>query len=124
MNFSETPEFQKDVKRLAKKWRSIPGDIEAVKPYLLPLYEFRADDVEVSVYRRDFFNGKRAAILHTTSTYEVIKMRLDVATLNRSDKVRIIFVAVKTEGTIRFIELYAKNEKDREDTKRIKKYLL
>lgn len=50
-------------------------------------------------------------------------MRLDVAAVGRSGKVRIIFVAVKTEAAITFIEMYAKNQKEREDTKRIKKYL-
>lgn len=123
MNFDETPEFKKDVKRLAKRWRSIPKDIENAKPYILPLYEYRADDVEVSIYREGFFGGKRAAILRNTLTGEVIKMRLDVAELGRNDKVRIVFVAIKTESTIRFIELYAKNDKEREDVARITKYL-
>ncbi|HMR73153.1 MAG TPA: hypothetical protein PKD68_04055 [Candidatus Saccharibacteria bacterium] len=123
MNFEFTPEFEKDVKRLAKKWRSIPRDIEAVKKYILPLYEICADDVEIAVYRQGFFNGKSATILQTTDTYEVVKMRLDVADLGRSDKVRIIFIAIKIEETIRFIELYAKSNKEREDMKRIRKYL-
>ena len=50
-------------------------------------------------------------------------MRLDVADLGRNDTVRIVFVAIKTESTIQFIELYAKNDKNREDTARIRKYL-
>ena len=123
MNFDETPEFKKDVKRLEKRWRSIPDDIEAVKPYLLPLYEYRADDVEVSIYREGSFRGKRATILKNTPAGEAIKMRLDVAGLGRNDTVRIVFVAIKTESTIQFIELYAKNDKKREDTARIRKYL-
>lgn len=123
MIFDEAPEFRKDVKRLGKRWRSIPSDIEAAKPYLLPLYEIRADDVEVAVYRSDFFSGKRAAILKTTENAEVIKMRLDVADLGRNDKVRVVFVAVKTEGKIYFVELYAKNDKEREDPKRYREFL-
>lgn len=122
MIFSETPEFTKDVKRLSKKWRSIPDDINAAKKYITPLYVSQADDVEVGVYRYDFFNGKRAAII-TTDNAEVIKMRLDIANLGSDNKVRIIFVAMKTENSIQFIEMYAKNDKEREDQKRIKKYL-
>ena len=123
MNFDYTPEFEKDVKRLGKKWRSIPKDIEATKKYITPLYEIRANDVEIEVYRRNFLNGKSATILQTGEGYEVVKMRLDVADLGRSDKVRIVFIAIKTETAIRFIELYAKNEQSREDVQRIKKYL-
>lgn len=123
MNFSEAPEFKKEVKKLAKRWRSIPEDIEAVKMYILPLYEQLTADVDVTEYRREFFAGRKAAILKTNDSAEVIKMRLDVASIGRNDKVRIIFVAIRTTETITFIELYAKNDKDREDEKRIKKYI-
>lgn len=123
MNFEFTAEFEKDLKRLAKKWRSIPKDVEVSKQYILPLYEQGSDDIEISVYRQKFFNGKSAAILQAGEQYEVIKMRLDVESIGRADKVRIIFVTIKIDATIRFIELYAKSDKDREDTKRIRKYL-
>ena len=123
MNFSETPEFKKDVKRLSKKWRSIPMDIEAVKSYILPLYTHQTDETTANEYRQAFFAGKIAAILHAQEGVEVVKMRLDVADLGRSDKVRIIFIAVKTNDTIRFVELYAKNEKSREDPGRYRSYL-
>lgn len=123
MNFSETPEFKKDIKRLAKKWRSIPDDIEAARQYILPLYIEMSPDVMVEEYRQGFFASKKAAVLHSNEGTEIIKMRLDVTALAGNTKVRIVFVAIKTEGMIKFIELYAKNEKDREDIKRIKKYL-
>lgn len=123
MNFNETPEFTKDVKRLAKRWRSIPTDIKAAKQYILPLYEQLADDVDMAEYRREFFAGKTATILHTNSDVEIAKMRLDIADLGRSHTVRIVFVAVKQRRMITFVELYAKNDKEREDQTRIKKYL-
>ena len=75
------------------------------------------------MYRRGFFAGKTAAILYSGDKIEVVKMRLDVVDLGRNDNVRIIFIAIKTVDSINFIELYAKNEKPREDVKRIRKYL-
>ena len=123
MNFSETAEFQKDVKRVAKKWRSIPGDIDASKVYISPLYEKLDKDVSVELYRQAFFSGKRAAVLLAGEDFEIIKMRLDCESLGTNSKIRIIFVAVKTEDTIEFVELYAKNEKDREDKKRFAQYV-
>lgn len=123
MNFDSAPEFNKDVKRLAKKWRSIPDDIEAAKQYILPLYIQLAPDVNTAEYRREFFAGKNAAIIYESKSLEIIKMRLDVAYLGRNDKVRIVFVAVKTKNEIVFVELFAKNEKDREDASRYKGYI-
>lgn len=123
MNFSETPEFKKELKHFAKKWRSMPDDIVAVKQYILPLYEQIEPGVDIKKYREGFFNGKNATILFSNDETEVIKMRLDVADLGGGDKVRLIFIAIRNNSEIKFIELYAKNEKPREDQKRIKKYL-
>lgn len=123
MNFEHTPEFQKDLKRLAKKWRSLPEDVTAVQRDITPLY-IEQDGIDIGTLRRGVFNGKRATVLKTLSDEtEVVKMRLDVQSIGRADKVRIVFIAVRSQNTITFIELYAKNEKSREDTKRIKKYI-
>jgi hypothetical protein len=122
MNFEFVSEFEKDVKRLAKKWRSIPSDIEAAKKYITPLYIQLSDDVDVDQYRQEFFARKRAAVLTSKGDGEVVKMRLDVESLGTNSKVRIVFVAIVAEDTVKFIELYAKNDKEREDTARVKKY--
>ena len=122
-NFSETPEFTKEVKYFAKKWRSAPNDIKTARQYILPLYEQMDHGVDIKQYRQRFFNGKTATILYRNADTEVIKMRLDVECLGRNNKVRIVFIAIKNADEIKFIELYAKNEKPREDQKRIKRYL-
>ena len=122
MNFEQVPEFQKDLKRLSKKWRSLPQDIKAAERDILPLY-VEQEGIDINRLREAFFGGFKATLLTTTPRAEVVKMRLDVADLGSSDKARIIFVAVKSENTITFIELKKKNEKPREDPKRIKKYL-
>ena len=74
-------------------------------------------------YRSLFFDGKRATILHQSQTHEVIKMRLDTETRSMSGKLRLVFIAVISDGAVTFIELYAKNVKNREDQQRIQKYL-
>ena len=123
MNFEQTPEFQKDLKRLSKKWRSIIRDVEFVKPRIESLYVAR-EDIDINQYRADMFATKKAAILSSgAGGVEVVKMRLDVADLGRSDKARIVFIAIRSDNEILFVELYAKNEKEREDPKRYKKYL-
>ncbi len=122
MNFDYSPEFQKDLKRLTKKWRSLPRDIESVERDILPLY-VEQKGVDIIRLREAFFGGYKAVVLTTTADAEVIKMRLDCESLGTNSKTRLIFVAVKTEGAIRFVELYAKNEKTREDPARYRKYM-
>lgn len=122
LNFDETPEFLKDVKKLKKSWRSIPNDIKNAKLAITPLYVPIAD-VDTKDFRDNFFGTKRAAILESTEEYEVVKMRLDCASLGSDKKTRLVFVMIRTADTIRLVELYAKNTNEREDTRRWKKYL-
>lgn len=122
MNFEQTPDFQKDLKRLAKKWRSLPQDVKAAQRDLVPLY-IAQEGIDIKRLRETFFNGKRATILRAVNGCEVVKMRLDVADMNTNNKVRLVFVAVAADNKIIFVELYAKNDKDREDGERISRTL-
>ncbi len=121
MNFEQTDEFKKELKKLQKKWHSLPQDIVAAELQISALY---ADDVDAAEYRAAFFNGKRATILQVLENgTEVVKMRLDVESLGTSSKVRVVFIAIVTTNSILFVELYAKNYKENLDKSRIKKYL-
>lgn len=122
LNFDEAPEFQKDVKILKKSWRSIPSDIENAKLVIARLY-VPIKGVDMDEFRNGIFSSTRATILHSSDTGEVVKMRLDCKSLGDDKKTRLIFIAIWTENTIKLIELYAKNSNEREDMRRIKKYL-
>ena len=119
MNFDQTPEFQKDLKRLSKKWRSLPQDIEDAQLLITDVY---ADNEQQELVRQKFFDGKRATKL-VPGDVEVVKMRLDVAALGTNNKVRVVFVAIIAKSSVVFVELFAKNEKEREDPKRYKDYI-
>lgn len=122
MNFNESPEFKKDIKALSKKVRTIKSDLMPVYALIEQLYVPGGDE-RLKKYRSLFFDGKRATILHQSQTHEVIKMRLDTETRSMSGKLRLVFIAVISDGAVTFIELYAKNVKNREDQQRIQKYL-
>ncbi len=122
MNFDESPEFKKDVKALRKKVRTLKSDLKPVYALIEQLYVPGGGE-ELKKYRSLFFDGKRATILHQSQTHEVIKMRLDTETRSMSSKLRLVFVAVISDSSVIFIELYAKNVKSREDQQRIQKYL-
>jgi hypothetical protein len=126
MNYSTSSEFDRELKTLSKKWRSLPNDFKPVKKSLPLLYTIQPDETDENLrMRRDqFFNNKRATILHTTKDgIEIVKMRLDCASLGNKDMLRLVFVYIMQGDTITFIELYSKNDKQREDQVRIKKYL-
>lgn len=122
MNFKESPEFKKDLKSLGKKVRTLESDLKPVCAIIEQLYT-PSSSQELIKYRSLFFDGRRATILHKSDTLEVIKMRLDTEDRSMNGKLRLVFVAIINDGTVTFIELYAKNIKSREDLNRIKKYL-
>ena len=120
MNFELSPEFKKDLKRLSKKWRSLPDDVDAAMLLIADVY---TDSDQQEIFQQKFFNNKRATKLVVNESVEVVKMRLDVLSLGMSDKARAVFVLVKTSAMVTFVELYAKNEKSREDPGRDRAYL-
>jgi hypothetical protein len=126
MNYSSIPEFDRELKGFAKKWRSIPSDLEVAKKTLPLLFEQQGDEsLDTLQGRRDaFFNNKRATILSTREDgTQVIKMRLDCASLGSKDIVRLVFVFILSHNSLTFIELYSKNDKQREDATRIRQFI-
>ena len=123
MNFDEVPEFAKDLKALKKKWRSLPSDVDDAKLQIEALYGTILQGEALKEFREGFFGTKRATILQTGDGYEVVKMRLDCASLGTDKKTRLVFVAVITENTVRLVELFAKSTNEREDARRLRRYL-
>ncbi len=120
MNFDQTGEFAKELKKLGKKWPSLSDDLEALKKVLATLY-LGGDKIPAEHIRETFFASKRAAVLQTVlEGKEVVKVRLDCRDLNK-DMLRVIYI--RNKSNILLVELYAKNQKPREDIMRIKHYL-
>jgi hypothetical protein len=122
MNFEYTPGFKKEMKALAKRWRSILDDIENVKRFITSLY-VEQEGVSLNDYRNAFFNNKRAAILLRSETGEAVKMRLDCLSLGQKDIVRVVYVFIREEPKVIFVELFSKQDKSREDKERLAKYI-
>ena len=108
MDFSELPEFSRELKKLQKKYRSLAKDMESLKPYLVETPEGN--------------ESKHWNCLHRREGIAVFKVRLTCSYL-RSDKMRVIYAYQADSKRIEFIELYYKGEKDNEDRGRIKRYL-
>ena len=121
MIFEETSEFRKELKALGKKWRSLPNDLGVLTRVLSALYVV-TDGTNPEEFRKAFFVNKKAAVLQTVSdSVEIVKTRLDCVSLGNKDMIRVTYI--RTGKKILLVEIYAKNDKSREDIVRIRKYL-
>jgi hypothetical protein len=115
MNFNQTPEFTKEFKALAKKYRSLPSDLEKFQIVI---------ESTAQLEKLHFFDGYRATVLHRCDSCEVIKARLDCENLGNKQLLRVIYMHIVADDSVFFVELYAKSAKNKEDESRIKRYLL
>ena len=120
MNYSRVPEFEKDVKALNKRVRSLEGDSERAKHLIEALYG--RHDAEQTEFKKRFLAGKKATILTKAGVVEVVKMRLDTDTDSYRGKLRLVFAVAVDKAEVSFIELYSKNDKPREDQHRLRRY--
>jgi hypothetical protein len=109
MSFNGLPQFAKEFKRLAKKYRTLPDDIEKFKKVLCV--------TPTGV-------GKNFIIMHALPNMKLVKAHLACRTLRNNHSLRIIYSYIEPEQRIDFIELYFKGEKANEDRDRVKSYLI
>ena len=107
MIFDELPEFQKERKRLARKYRSLPEDLR----------EFRN---VISVV--PLGNRKHFAVIARDENLHIVKARLFCRYLKGSS-LRVIYSYCEQEQRIEFIEMYFKGDKENEDRHKVKEYL-
>ncbi|MDO8183478.1 MAG: hypothetical protein Q7T49_00635 [bacterium] len=105
--FYQLPEFTKELKRLSKKYPSLIGDIEDLKPILL------ASPTGI---------GKNFTIINITGEVKIIKVRIHCESL-RARTIRLIYAYHEDKIEFVYIELYFKGDKENEDRERIAKYL-
>jgi mRNA-degrading endonuclease RelE of RelBE toxin-antitoxin system len=109
MDFETLPEYDRDLKNLLKKYRTLVTDIEDVKkvlevrPDAHPPFSFRIDGlgiescvIKVKKIASDSFKGK-----------------------GKNAGFRLVYAYFQEIGKIILVELYHKNEKQSEDRERI-----
>lgn len=107
MKFDETPEFQKDYRRLNKKYRSLPDDLQTFRK---------------TVAARPLGGPKNFRAITSTDRFRVIKARVQCRCLI-GPVLRVVYAYAEAEQRIEFIELYFKGDKENEDRERIRRYL-
>lgn len=106
-HFETSHEFEKEFKRLFKKYKTLEEDLEKFKKVLL------ANPTGV---------GNNFVIVHSSLSIKIVKARMACQAL-RDRSLRIIYAYFDQEKRIEFIELYFKGDKENEDRERIREYL-
>lgn len=108
MKFLESEEFKKEFKKLVKKYRSLPSDLEVVKKI---------------IQTTPTGNGTKHwnVLKHDQTDRHILKMRMTCRSIKGS-QFRLIYLYDGQSIEILFIEIYFKGNKEREDKQRIEKY--
>ena len=106
-NFDARPEFEKELARLAKKYRSLPDDIAEFKGVIAV---------------RPLGAGKHFNVINRTEVIVIVKARLFCRYL-KGAQLRIIYAYHADTLKFDFIELYFKGEKENENRERIREYI-
>ena len=118
MKFSEIKEFNKDVKKLTKKYRSIPEDIETVKKVLAvmpdarPPFSFQIDKLGITTC---VIKVKKIACKALKGKGARSGLRLVYAHFNNSNNED----TKQQEDEIVMVELYHKAEQEQYNRERI-----
>ena len=107
MNFSDLPKFQRELKRLGKKYKSLPDDLQ----------EFCNIVSAVPLGNSKHFN-----VINQTELFCIVKARLFCRYL-KGTSLRVVYSYFEQEQRIEFIELYFRSDKENEKRERIKGYL-
>jgi hypothetical protein len=106
-HFNQLPEFQRDFKRLAKKYQSLFEDL---------------NKLERSLILNPTGTGNNFVIIHCDSNFKIIKTRMACRTL-QDRSMRVIYAYYNGIATFVHIEIYYKGDKESEDRERIAEYI-
>jgi mRNA-degrading endonuclease YafQ of YafQ-DinJ toxin-antitoxin module len=111
MKFEQLGEFEKDFKKLLKRYRTLEDDLDVVKQVLT-----------VEPKERPPFSFKIDGLGLTTCVIKVKKMTCrSLKGKGANSGLRLIYAHFEEEKKITLVEIYHKNDKENEDRDRIMK---
>ncbi len=112
-----TASFEKDLKKLQKKFRTLEEDLKVAKKNAIELYHIQKIDNESIEPMPGFCNGGILICKIKKFACKALKGR------GNKSGIRIIYAYYINKGIVEFIEIYFKGEKENENRERIKEYL-
>lgn len=117
IHYLETPEFQRDLRGLCRKYRSLSEDLDIAKKAAIELFHVRELDNR-SVFPMPSFCNDEIKI------YKLRKFACKALKGKGSNSgIRIVYAFFPKKDLVEFIEIYFKGDKKSEDKDRIKVYL-
>lgn len=117
IEYEESAEFKKDLKKLVKRFKSLPDDLVTVKKAVIELWHIKGIDnlstVEISGFSSEDFCFCKIRKFACKS----LKGR------GVHSGIRVIYKWHKRINKVIFVEIYFKGDKESEDYDRIKEYI-
>jgi mRNA-degrading endonuclease RelE of RelBE toxin-antitoxin system len=117
IDYVKLPTFEKDFKKLFKKFRTLNEDFEVMKANAIEMYHL--DNIAAqAVFKIEGFCGENYLSMK-------VKKFACKSLKGRGSKsgLRVIYVFEKPKNKITFIEIYYKSDQENEDKKRLLKFL-
>jgi len=117
IDYGQTEEFQKDLKKLLKKFCSLKDDLELAKRAAIELYHLQKIN-NLSVFPAPGFCTEEVLVCKIKKfACRVLKGR------GSKSGIRVIYAFHVKSLQVNFIEIYFKADQENEDQARIKRYL-
>ena len=119
INYNKIPEFEKDFKKLEKRYRTLGADFENMKKNLLEAHYIKGAPlppnalVDIEGMCKENYRSKKVRKFACKS----------LKNLGNRSGIRVIFVLEEEILKITFIEIYYKGDKEIEDKERLKRFL-
>ena len=112
MKIYKTSKFNKELKKLTKKYRRLTLDLDV----FLQLQQYLHQNTEL---KRAYCNSRKLTVLFNSQDHnvQIIKARLKSRDL-RNDNLRVIYQVIINVKQINLIEIYAKNKRETETESR------
>ncbi len=126
INYKITREFEKDFRRLLKKFRSLEEDFEFAKIATIEPYH-------IGVLHNGVLEKKDANAIFPIPNFCTDKLKIckikkfackALKGRGAQSGIRVIYAYYVLTNTVDFIEMYFKGESENEDKEKIKQYLL
>ncbi|MBP7006751.1 MAG: hypothetical protein KBC44_02710 [Candidatus Pacebacteria bacterium] len=117
ITYKNTSSFNKDLKRLLRKFRTLESDIEVAKKNAIELLHKKNIDNNSIELIPNFCSDELKICKIKKFACKALKGR------GVQSGIRIIYAYDTLNSTIDFIEIYFKGESENEDKQRIKNYL-
>ncbi len=117
ITYKNTSGFDKDLKRLLKKFRTLESDIKVAKTNAIELFHLKNIDNNSVEPIPNFCSDELKICKVKKFACKALKGR------GVQSGIRIIYAYHVSTNTIDFIEMYFKGESENEDKEKIKQYL-